>query len=386
MPTTVVLAGGRSSRFGDDKTRALLRERPLLDQALDGLPETSRIIVVGEPRDTDRTVEWVRESPSFSGPLAALAAALPLITDDEFALIAADMPYAATALPELRLTLRSGPADAVVATDADGRRQPLLAAYRTAAARRGMPTDPTDQPMRALLQQLTVTTLPVEDSAVWDVDTVEDLHAMERRQREADLVTYYDAEATDRRDHPLPEQRIDHRDAFITVLHAEGRERVLEVGTGPGRDAIGFRDAGFQLRGVDLAPASVAVCRTAGLDVQVASALELPFATGSFDAAYTASTLLHVADADLPTALGEIVRVVTPGAPVAIGLWGAPQSRTEHWGGGHYGPARFFALRSDEVLRDAVTKHGRIERFETWPATDGTDLHYQWLVLRTPRD
>ncbi|HWC21184.1 MAG TPA: class I SAM-dependent methyltransferase [Flexivirga sp.] len=203
-----------------------------------------------------------------------------------------------------------------------------------------------------------------------------------RAEREADLRTFYDNEASSRRDNPVRPARVAHRDAFLRLLQAEGRSSVVEVGTGPGRDSIAFRDAGFAIRGIDLAPASVALCVEAGLDVQVASALELPFNTDDFDAAYTASTLLHIADDDLDTALAELVRVVRPGSPIAIGVWGALETREQRWGDPAYGPPRFFALRSDDDLRAALARHGAVETFETWPADDDSDLHYQWAVLR----
>ncbi|NNG38142.1 NTP transferase domain-containing protein [Flexivirga sp. ID2601S] len=390
--TTVVLAGGRSSRFGQDKTRALLGDTTLLDRVLDALPDDADVIVVGEQRPTTRTVRWVRETPVFAGPLAGLGAALPLIGADAFTLIGGDMPLGAPALAQLADLLRTTPVDAVVATDLNGHRQPLLAAYRTAAVRAAMPADPADRSMRALLHDLDVTTVPVEEQFVTDIDTPEDLARMSstydgtpaRAAREADLVTYYDNEAADRQDNPLPEARVAHRDEFVAQLKAEGRSRLLEVGTGPGRDALAFQQAGLTVSGVDLAPASVELCQQAGLDVRVGSALGLPFGDGEFDAAYTASTLLHVADEDLDTALAELVRVVRPGAPIAIGLWGAQKSRQERWGRQSYGPPRFFALRSDADLTTTLVAHGVIERFETWPSSDGDELHYQWVVLRTP--
>jgi SAM-dependent methyltransferase len=156
---------------------------------------------------------------------------------------------------------------------------------------------------------------------------------------------------------------------------------VLEVGAGPGRDGTAFTEAGLAYTGVDLAPASAGACRARGLDVRVASVLELPFASGAFDAGWTMSTLLHVADADLDAALAEIVRVLRPAAPLAVGLWGG---RDLEGPGGEatHGPARFFSFRSDEKVRAALERHGVVERWETWPGA--SDLHYQFAVLRTP--
>jgi ubiquinone/menaquinone biosynthesis C-methylase UbiE len=64
----------------------------------------------------------------------------------------------------------------------------------------------------------------------------------------------------------------------------------------------------------------------------------------SFEAGWTMSTLLHIADEDLDAALAEVVRVLRPESPLAIGLWG--------------------------------------DQTATWQGNDS--MHYQWAVLRTP--
>jgi SAM-dependent methyltransferase len=219
----------------------------------------------------------------------------------------------------------------------------------------------------------------VDDSAVDDRAVDETV----RVQRERDLVTYYDNEVHERAGRGLPPERVARRGEYIELLRAEGRRSVLELGAGPGRDGIAFAQAGLTYAGVDLAPASVGVCRALGLDVQVASVLDLPFGDGAFDAGWTMSTLLHVANADLDTALAEIVRVLRPGAPLAVGLWGGGRARDEGpRGDAAHGPARFYSFRADEHVRAALGRHGVIERWETWPGE--SDLHYQFAVLRTP--
>ena len=138
---------------------------------------------------------------------------------------------------------------------------------------------------------------------------------MSRSEREQDLITYYSNEVEARTDRALPEPRVARRTAFLERLRDEGRRSVIELGCGPGRDGEAIAGAGFAYTGVDLSPASVEACRSLGLDAQVASVLELPFDDRTFDAGWTMSTLLHVADEDLDDALAEIVRVLRPGAP-----------------------------------------------------------------------
>ncbi|MFG1910418.1 class I SAM-dependent methyltransferase [Kribbella sp. NPDC048928] len=204
---------------------------------------------------------------------------------------------------------------------------------------------------------------------------------MNREEREQDLIAYYTGELQARVDRDLPEPRISRRTQYLDQLHTEGRETVLEIGCGPGRDGGAIAAAGFSYTGVDLSPASVEACRAQGLRAEVASVLELPFADATFDAGWTMSTLLHVADEDLDQALREIVRVLRPGAPLAIGLWGDVAASEHVWKDGKgYGPGRFFSIRSDDGLQAVLKQHGVLEDWTTWD--DDQAMHYQWAVLR----
>jgi SAM-dependent methyltransferase len=115
----------------------------------------------------------------------------------------------------------------------------------------------------------------------------------------------------------------------------------------------------------------------------VASVLQLPFRNASFDAGWTMSTLLHIGDAHLDVALQEIQRVLRPGAPVAIGLWGDQTSHERMWDDGRgFGPPRFFSIRTDDAVRGVLGRHGALESWVTWSSSDS--LHYQWALLRLP--
>ncbi|MGW1339844.1 class I SAM-dependent methyltransferase [Kribbella sp. NPDC002412] len=205
----------------------------------------------------------------------------------------------------------------------------------------------------------------------------------DRAQRESDLIDYYTNEVQDRRDRELPDARIDVRKDFVGLLHAEGRRSVVEIGCGPGRDGEALLAAGLDYTGVDLAPASVEACRSLGLTAYVGSVLELPFEDGAFEAGWTMSTLLHVADEDLDAALAEIVRVLQPGAPLGVGLWGDEVGGERVWqdDSGH-GPGRFFSIRTDSAVQEALARHGTIEQWLDWSV--GGPMHYQWALLRTP--
>ena len=176
-PTAIVLCGGRSSRFGSDKTRALIEGRPLLDHVLDALPVDWPLVAVGPPRPTTRTVTWVREEPAFAGPLAALAAGLATVRTSAFVVLGGDMPYAARAAVALAEQLARAPedVDALIGRTPDGRLQPLLLACRTAAAREALPADPVGASMMSWARQLRHSAYDVTPAAAHDVDVPDDL-------------------------------------------------------------------------------------------------------------------------------------------------------------------------------------------------------------------
>jgi molybdopterin-guanine dinucleotide biosynthesis protein A len=183
--TAIVLCGGAGRRFGGDKTQALVAGVPLLDHVLVALPAEWPIVCVGPPRPTAREVSWCREEPPGGGPVAALAAGLADASTGFVVVLGGDMPQAGSAATAIAAALDAQPeVDAVVGTDGEGRRQPLLAAYRTASLRRALPDPPAGTSMMRLLDQLVVAPLQLETSASLDVDTAEDLRLARHRLEE----------------------------------------------------------------------------------------------------------------------------------------------------------------------------------------------------------
>jgi SAM-dependent methyltransferase len=195
----------------------------------------------------------------------------------------------------------------------------------------------------------------------------------------ADLARYYDQDAADRAGRPLQDERVRRRDAFAAGLVREGRTSVVEIGLGPGVDAVALRDAGLDVRGVDLSAEHVRIARERGIDAVVAPAHELPYPDGSFDALWCMSVLMHLPDDDLDAALREFARVLRPGSRAALGMWGGdgtsginPSDTID--------PPRWFWWRTDEAVRSAVSRYGELEEFDTW--SPDTVHHYQWCVVR----
>ncbi len=180
--TVAVLAGGASSRFGGDKLAAELDGVTVLDRLLTGLP-AGPVIAVGSPRQTDRSVSWVREEPPDGGPLAGVDAALRAVATELVAVVAGDMPYAGPAVPVLREALDAAGSGvgAAVGVDDEGHVNPLLAVYRAAAVRAVLTGGSRGRAARRLLDVPHVG-VRVPGVASRDVDTREDLHSLRRHR------------------------------------------------------------------------------------------------------------------------------------------------------------------------------------------------------------
>ena len=196
--TAIVLAGGRSTRLGQDKVQATVDERRLIDHVLAALPADVDVVVVGpDPEGTARPYVLTREAQPGAGPVAAIAAGLAGATTPLVAILAADMPFAGTLLPDLirQLDHAADDIDAVIPVDQDGREQPLAAAYRADALARALATlgAPEGRSVRDLRAGLTALLRPIEAaSTLLDVDTADDLAEARRSvplSEDVDLAT-----------------------------------------------------------------------------------------------------------------------------------------------------------------------------------------------------
>ncbi|MGW6139124.1 NTP transferase domain-containing protein [Streptomyces sp. NPDC055144] len=188
----VVLAGGAARRLGGtDKPAVRVGGRPLLDRVLAACATAGTTVVVAEPRPTARPVRWTREDPPGGGPVAALDAGLRATTADQVLVLSADLPFLSEqTVRRLLDALNAGTADGVLLTDADGRDQPLVAAYRSAPLRHHLAelADAHDDGLSGLSLRLLVGRLELtritDPVASFDCDTWDDIAAARSRIRE----------------------------------------------------------------------------------------------------------------------------------------------------------------------------------------------------------
>lgn len=178
--SAMILTGGSSSRFGSDKSQAMLGENSLVDTLLTTLPSDIEIVIVGpEMQYASRKVKYIQEEPRGGGPVAAIHAGLDLIETEFVSIIATDMPFASLIINVLTANFPSTE-DATIPLDSEGVRQTLCAIYRADSLRAAIAKfeSPQGQSMRQLMKLLSVKELPLDpaiERILIDIDTPSDL-------------------------------------------------------------------------------------------------------------------------------------------------------------------------------------------------------------------
>jgi SAM-dependent methyltransferase len=189
----------------------------------------------------------------------------------------------------------------------------------------------------------------------------------------------YDGGA-DRRDrYDKQPWKIAERAAFLRRLQREGCVRLLEIGAGTGQDSAFFASQGLHVVATDLTPAMVDRCLAKGLDARVMDFAALDFESASFDAVHAMNCLLHVPDAELPSVLAGIARVLRPGGLFFLGVYGGTGDEGDAAWDDHV-PPRFFAWRTDEQILHFAGEAFDVVDFHV--VQDGTEHRFQSLTLR----
>lgn len=176
----IVLSGGTSSRFGADKSQAMLGHQQLIHHILTGIPKEFEIIIVGaDPLFTPAFYRCIQENPVGGGPVAGIAAALELCESEIVGVLATDMPFAGAHMIHL-LSAMTSHDDAIMFVDSKGFKQPLAALYRRESLENALTKigNPHGASMRTLISDLNIHEVhmsPEIEKAMIDVDTPEDL-------------------------------------------------------------------------------------------------------------------------------------------------------------------------------------------------------------------
>jgi SAM-dependent methyltransferase len=101
--------------------------------------------------------------------------------------------------------------------------------------------------------------------------------------------------------------------AAVRILGA-GDGRLLDLGCGTGAQTVAFRDAGWDVVGVDVSADMLRRARDRGLETVHADITDLPFEEASFDAVVSLWT--HSDVEGFPAAISEGTRILRNGGPL----------------------------------------------------------------------
>jgi SAM-dependent methyltransferase len=204
-------------------------------------------------------------------------------------------------------------------------------------------------------------TFTIESLARYQLhDVVHHLHDVRDAARSA-TIRAYDASAADYREGT--------RELPATIAAAVGRfagmvsqgGRVLEIGSGSGRDAAALEQAGLSVRRTDITPAFVEMLRSGGHQADQLDPLHDdladPAAPGTpYDGVWADASLLHVDRDDLPTVLSRLARVTRQGGTLFVSV---KEGDGEDWSThGNVTTPRFFTFWRDEPLRSVMEAAG----------------------------
>lgn len=180
MITGVLLAGGKSSRFGRPKMFETWQNAPLYAVGLNSFRELNYPIVISTNKQlvskfNELDVKFITDDKLYEGPLYALCSVMQQIESDWYFMIAADMPYINAAFMETLATHVSDDVDAIIPT-ADGKWQPLAALYHRRALPQAMAALKRNRrSMKALLQEVRVSFVEMNDTKTFkNINYVED--------------------------------------------------------------------------------------------------------------------------------------------------------------------------------------------------------------------
>jgi molybdopterin-guanine dinucleotide biosynthesis protein A len=184
--SAIVLAGGRSTRFGRDKLAEPLDGMPMLWRTIEAVQAVADDIVVvvapGSDPELPADVRVAYDLATGQGPLVGVLAGLEAVRNDAVLVVGGDMPWLHPVVLGLMLASLEGSGSAV-ALEVDTRAQQLpLVVRREAAlsAARGL-VESGERRLGALLEALDVATIAEADWRAIDpgADTLRDVDVPE---------------------------------------------------------------------------------------------------------------------------------------------------------------------------------------------------------------
>lgn len=108
--------------------------------------------------------------------------------------------------------------------------------------------------------------------------------------------------------------------SFIDAFKKEVEGKVLDVGSGSGRDALILKEVGLDIVCLDASEVMIKLTNEKGFNSVLADFNDIPFPDESFNGVWAYTSLLHVPKSEIVKSLSEIRRVLKNNGILGLGL------------------------------------------------------------------
>ncbi len=143
---------------------------------------------------------------------------------------------------------------------------------------------------------------------------------------------------------------------FFDIFTERVQGSVLDVGSGPGRDGLLFKEKGLDVTCLDASEAMVELCKEKGLRAIAGDFTTMPFEHDLFDGVWAYTSLLHIPKKDVSKAFGEIQRVLKNNGILGLGLIEGDTEGYRESSGANM--PRWFSFYTKEEVEQLLAKHG----------------------------
>jgi SAM-dependent methyltransferase len=150
---------------------------------------------------------------------------------------------------------------------------------------------------------------------------------------------------------PAPPPVLAYLDRFAVLV---GQGHILEIGTGPGRDADYLEQRGLEVTRSDATPAFVERLRTAGHDARLLD-IRSGDLGGPYDGVLANAVLLHLSRSQFAGALRRVRRATITGGVLAVTM---KEGDGEQWSTAKLGLPRHFTYWREAALRRVLQDTG----------------------------
>jgi len=141
-------------------------------------------------------------------------------------------------------------------------------------------------------------------------------------------------------------------DKFINSVD----DKVLNIGSGPGRDGLILKENGLKVVCLDASEKMIQLSSERGLDSIVGDFTNLPFHDKSFNGAWAYTSLLHTPKKNIHKAFNEIRRILKKDGILGLGLIeGTFEGYRESSG---IDMSRWFSFYLKEEVENLLKEHG----------------------------